>query len=178
MTRDTVSPATRQHGVVPRHPTAEGSAGIQYLTFLCNGQQYGVEILRVQEIKGWDRVVRIPRSPDFVLGLMNLRGSIVPVVELRHLIRMDTTTRGASSVVIVVRAGVARQFETVGIMVDAVADVCHVDQDEVRAPPEFAAAIDRAFVSSIATIADDRVMLLDIDKLVGCAATAPGEPAA
>lgn len=178
MTHDTLCPTRRDDGAAPRIRSAGDGAGTQYLTFLCDGQEYGVEILRVQEIKGCVHVASIPHSPDFVLGVMNLRGSIVPVVELRRRFGLDAASSDASTVVVVVRAGVARHYETVGILVDAVAEVYNIEGDAVRPPPEFGTPIDRAFVSGIATTADKMVMLLDIDKLVGCSIAAPGEPAA
>jgi purine-binding chemotaxis protein CheW len=178
MTQDNLYTTSRDEGAAPGIRSTGDSAGAQYLTFLCNGQEYGVEILRVQEIKGCVQVASIPHSPDFVLGVMNLRGSIVPVVELRRRFGLDAASCDASTVVVVVRAGVARHYETVGILVDAVAEVYSIDGDAVRPPPEFGTPIDRAFVSGIATAADKMVMLLDIAKLVGCAVTAPAEPAA
>jgi purine-binding chemotaxis protein CheW len=177
VTRDTPSPAIRRQTGDPRVRSAGDNVGAQYLTFVCDGQEYGVEILRVQEIKGWDRVTRVPHSPDFVLGVMNLRGTIVPVVDLRRRFGLSAGSFDASTVVIVVHAGSASAQGTVGIMVDAVSEVYNFDPDSVRPPPEFGAATDRAFVSGIATIDDKMVMLLDIDKLVGSAAATTGEAA-
>jgi purine-binding chemotaxis protein CheW len=148
---------------------AADDAGAQYLTFVCDGQEYGVEILRVQEIKGWDRVTRIPHSADFVLGVMNLRGTIVPVVDLRRRFGLEARTFDASTVVIVVHAAGSGGEGTVGLVVDGVSEVYNFDASSVRPPPEFGASVDRAFVSGIATIEEKMVMLLNIDKLVGSA---------
>jgi purine-binding chemotaxis protein CheW len=175
VTQNAPSPAPRRHAADPRVRSAGDDVGAQYLTFVCDGQEYGVEILRVQEIKGWDRVTRVPHSPDFVLGVMNLRGTIVPVVDLRRRFGLKAGSFDASTVVIVVHAGSANGRGTVGIMVDAVSEVYNFDADSVRSPPAIATAADHAFVSGIATIEDKMVMLLDIDKLVGTAAATAEE---
>ncbi len=81
----------------------------QYLTFVCGGEEYGVEILRVQEIKGWDHVTRVPYAPPYVLGVMNLRGMIVPVIDLRIRLNLQQSNFDASTVVIVVRVQTSRE---------------------------------------------------------------------
>jgi purine-binding chemotaxis protein CheW len=177
--QDAGASANRRSGIDPRGGrTAVDDAGAQYLTFVCDGQEYGVEILRVQEIKGWDRVTRIPHSADFVLGVMNLRGTIVPVVDLRRRFGLDARTFDASTVVIVVHATGVSGEGTVGLVVDAVSEVYNFDANSVRPPPEFGASADRAFVSGIATIEDKMVMLLNIDKLVGSAVSPPEQAVA
>src|ERR1700724_4802579 len=75
----------------------------QYLTFLLAGEEYGVDILRVQEIKGWDKVTRIPHTPDYVLGVINLRGAVVPILDLRRRFGLETIAFGPTTVVIIVR---------------------------------------------------------------------------
>lgn len=171
-------------GAGPRRPsgdprdlrTAGDDVGAQYLTFVCDGQEYGVEILRVQEIKGWERVTRVPHSADFVLGVMNLRGTIVPVVDLRRRFGLEARAFDSSTVVIVVHANNLSGERTVGLVVDAVSEVYNFEENSVRPPPEFGASLERAFVNGIASIENKMVMLLDIDKLVG-SAVAPDETA-
>jgi len=103
---------------------APGSS--QYVTFVCAGVEYGVEILRVQEIKGWDGVTRVPYTPPYVLGVMNLRGVIVPVIDLRARFGLESKPFDSSTVVIVVRVDAAVGEKTVGIVVDAVSEVYNV----------------------------------------------------
>ena len=170
VTQDSGLAGERRSAAAARGPRSNGDdVGAQYLTFVCDEQEYGVEILRVQEIKGWDRVTRVPHSADFVLGVMNLRGTIVPVVDLRRRFGLEARAFDASTVVIVVHANNANGQGTVGLVVDAVSEVYNFEDGSVRPPPQFGAAIDRAFVSGIATIDEKMVMLLDIDKLVGSA---------
>ena len=91
----------------------------QYLTFMLAGEEYGVDILRVQEIKGWDKVTRIPHTPAYVLGVINLRGAVVPILDLRRRFGLETIDFGPTTVVIVVRASGGGDERTVGVVVDA-----------------------------------------------------------
>src|SRR5271169_73812 len=110
--------------------------GEQYLTFLLAGEEYGVDILRVQEIKGWDKVTRIPHTPDYVLGVINLRGAVVPIVDLRRRFGLETIEFGPTTVIIVMRVAGARHERTVGVVVDAVSEVYNVDPADMKPPPD------------------------------------------
>jgi purine-binding chemotaxis protein CheW len=162
--------------------TAESSssnaAGAQYLTFVCGGEEYGVEILRVQEIKGWDHVTRVPYAPPYVLGVMNLRGVIVPVIDLRTRLKLEKRNFDTSTVVIVVRVRSSRGEKTVGIVVDAVSEVYSVVVDAIQPVPELGGITDGSCVRGIATVDGKMVMLLDIDSLVAaCVETDTPRPA-
>src|ERR1700732_1218106 len=112
-----------------------GESSEQYLTFLLAGEEYGVDILRVQEIKGWDKVTRIPHTPDYVLGVINLRGAVVPILDLRRRFGLETIAFGPTTVVIVVRVMSGRDERTVGVVVDAVSEVYNVDAAGTKPPP-------------------------------------------
>jgi purine-binding chemotaxis protein CheW len=146
--------------------SSSGAAGAQYLTFVCGGEEYGVEILRVQEIKGWDHVTRVPYAPAYVLGVMNLRGMIVPVIDLRTRLKLPKRNFDASTVVIVVRVRSSRGEKTVGIVVDAVSEVYSVVADAIQPIPELGNIADGSCVRGIATVDGKMVMLLDIDSLI------------
>src|SRR5688572_2947075 len=150
---------------------AEGNS--QYLTFVCAGEEYGVEILRVQEIKGWEGVTRVPYTPPYLLGVMNLRGVIVPVVDLRLRFGLAPRAAGSSTVVIVVRVRSGRGEKTAGIVVDAVSEVYSVPQDDIKPAPELGAMMDGACVRGLASVDNKMVMLLDIDRLVTSCIEAP-----
>jgi purine-binding chemotaxis protein CheW len=153
----------------------------QYLTFMLAGEEYGVDILRVQEIKGWDRATRIPHTPEFVLGVINLRGAVVPILDLRRRFGLETVEFGPTTVVIVVRAGGPRGERTVGIVVDAVSEVYNVDPDDMKPPPDVCGSVDSIFVKSLATIDKKMLILLDVDRLIGSSLAeeaAPGVAAA
>jgi purine-binding chemotaxis protein CheW len=139
----------------------------QYLTFMLAGEEYGVDILRVQEIKGWDKVTRIPHTPDFVLGVINLRGSVVPILDLRRRFGLDTIDFGPNTVVILVKVAVGKDERTVGMVVDAVSEVYDVDLDQTKPPPDVCGSVDTIFVKSLVTIDDKMLILLDLEKLIG-----------
>lgn len=163
----------------PESRSADAAAGegesalSQFLTFLCAGEEYGVPILCVQEIKGWESVTRVPYTPDYLLGVMNLRGVIVPVIDLRTRFGLAKAAPGASSVVIVVRVHTAHGEKTAGVVADAVSEVYSVAGDQIRATPDLGAPIERACVLGLVGVEEKMVMLLDIDKLVLSCITAP-----
>ena len=138
----------------------------QYLTFVCAGEEYGVEILRVQEIKGWDNVTRVPYAPPYVLGVMNLRGMIVPVIDLRVRFNIEKRAFDASTVVIVVRVQSEKGEKTVGIVVDGVSEVYSLNNDAIKPTPDLGSGASGACVSGLATIDSKMIVLLDIDSLL------------
>ena len=144
---------------------AEAARTSQFLTFVCAGEEYGVDILRVQEIKGWEKVTRIPCTPPFVLGVMNLRGMIVPVIDLRLRLGLAPRPRDGSTVVVVVRARGPRGERIAGIVVDAVSDVYNLTADAIKPTPGLGHRID-ACVRGLATVDDKMLMLLDTDLFV------------
>ena len=137
----------------------------QYLTFMLNGEEYGVEILRVQGIQGWDTVTPIPNSPRYVLGVMNLRGAIVPIIDLRKRFDMESVPFGPTTVIIVVKVENSDKARTVGMVVDAVSEVYRIDEEEVQALPEFGASVSADFVKGLSTVEEKMLILLDIDRL-------------
>ena len=145
----------------------------QFLTFVCAGEEYGVAILCVQEIKGWDGVTRVPYAPHYLLGVMNLRGVIVPVIDLRARFGLPARAPDSSSVVIVVRVHTELGEKTAGIVVDAVSEVYSVAPDHIKPTPDLGTSTDRACVRNLVSIDEKMVMLLDIDKLVTSCIAAP-----
>ena len=159
-----------------RSPGSNGAAGSQYVTFVCGGVEYGIEILRVQEIKGWDGVTRVPYTPPFVLGVMNLRGVIVPVIDLRARFGLESKVFDSSTVVIVVRVEGSYGEKTVGIVVDAVSEVYNVAADAVKPTPDLGGGADAACVSGLTSVDDKMVMLLDMNKLVASSIESGAQP--
>lgn len=138
----------------------------QYLTFMLAGEEYGVDILRVQEIKGWDHATEIPNTPDYIRGVMNLRGTIVPIIDLRARFDIETMEYGKTTVVIVLKVFSDEKERTMGFVVDAVADVYNVSNEQYKPPPDFGCKLGTEFVKGLATINDKMLILLDIDHLV------------
>jgi purine-binding chemotaxis protein CheW len=134
----------------------------QVLTFNLGDELYGVDILRVQEIKGYTAVTKIPNTPPHIKGVLNLRGTIVPIVELRTKFGMPTIDYTMFTVIIVV---VVRD-KVMGLVVDAVSDVLDIAQKDIQAPPQFGANVDVRFLNGIGKSGDKLVALLDIDCLL------------
>jgi len=137
----------------------------QYLTFLLGDEEYGVEILRVQEIKGWDNVTRIPNSPHYLCGVLNLRGTIVPVVDLRLRFGMPARAYTPTTVVVVLKVDGITQ-RTVGIVVDGVSDAHNVLPEEIKPAPDFGSSINTDFITGLVSIDDNMMMILNIDSLL------------
>lgn len=138
----------------------------QYLTFLMDGEEYGLDILCVQEIKGWDSVAAIPNTPGYIRGVFNLRGVIVPIVDLRERFGLETLEYGQTTVVIILKVQDEKRTRTMGMVVDAVSDVYSLEPDQIKPPPEFGSAIDTRFVKGLATVDQKLVILLDMDLLL------------
>ncbi len=138
----------------------------QYLTFIVNKEEYGVDIQRVQGIQGWESVTPIPNAPPQVLGLINLRGAVVPVVDLRKRFGLDSIPFGPTTVVIIVRIENQGRDRIIGMVVDAVSEVYDVAARDIQPKPEFGGAIETEFICGIATMEQKMVILLDADRLL------------
>jgi purine-binding chemotaxis protein CheW len=155
------------------HRQLQGSEE-QYLTFRLDGQEYGIAILKVQEIKGWDKITPIPNSPSYVKGVLNLRGVIVPVIDLRLRFGLAEAERDIFTVIIVVNIG----GRLAGIVVDAVSDVINVGEAQRCAAPEYEGQKNREFIKGLAQMDDKLLILLDIERLVNPQALEETEVAA
>lgn len=157
-----------QEAQVAGQPVPGELAGVssQYLTFMLDGEEYGVEILGVQEIKGWEKCTEIPNTPDYVLGVINLRGSVIPVIDLRRRFGMQPREFGKLTVVIVVSLETQDGSKIMGFVVDAVSDVYNIGADQVRPAPELDSSVDTRFVKGLATVDEKMIILLDLDHIV------------
>lgn len=138
----------------------------QYLTFMVDGEEYAVEILQVQEIKGWDTVTPVPNTPDYVMGVINLRGAVVPIIDLRKRFHLDAITFGPTTVIIVVKVVDEDSERTVGVVVDAVSEVYRFNREDVQPPPDLGNAIGTEFVRGLVAVEDKMVILLEINRLI------------
>ncbi len=137
----------------------------QFLTFVLAGEHYGVDILRVQEIRGWSQVTHIPNTPEYIHGVLNLRGTIVPIVDLRMRFGIERIANSRTTVIVVLRVTQGERQRTIGLVVDAVSDVCNVGDSERKPAPDFGASAQTEFISGMAAIDDKMVILLDVDRL-------------
>jgi purine-binding chemotaxis protein CheW len=146
---------------------APDAKGRQVLTFSLNGETYGVDILRVQEIRGWSAVNRIPQTPSHVLGVLNLRGTIVPIVDLRVHFNLPSAEFTPLTVIIVLSIRTARGSSEFGLVVDSVSDVVDVRGEDVKETPNMGNQHDSDFIESLATVNGHMLILLDVDALIG-----------
>ncbi|MDX1949463.1 MAG: chemotaxis protein CheW [Rickettsiales bacterium] len=134
----------------------------QFLTFKVEGNEYAVDIMKVMEIKGWTETTRIPNSPTYMRGVINLRGLVIPIFDLRSRFNQGETNATEKNVVIVISIG----KRTIGILVDAVSDILTVKQSEIKLNPTANdAGIDDAYVSGLISNSDNMVIILDTDYL-------------
>jgi purine-binding chemotaxis protein CheW len=138
----------------------------QYLTFLLAAAEYGVDILRVQEIKGWDTVTALPNTPEYVRGVMNLRGTIVPIIDLRQRFRMERLDPGPTTAVVVLKVIHDYGSRIMGVVVDAVSDVHNVTDAELRPAPECGSTASSECVQGLATVNGQMLIILDVDQLL------------
>ena len=149
----------------------------QVLTFCLGAETYGVDILRVQEIRGWAAVTRIPKSPPHVLGVLNLRGSIVPIVDLRVRFSLEQAEFTPLTVIIVLSIATPTGRSEFGLVVDSVSDVVDISANDLKDAPNLGGKLNADFIQCLATVADRMLILLDVDALIG-RDFLPDEPAA
>jgi purine-binding chemotaxis protein CheW len=139
----------------------------QFLTFELAGDAYGIEILKVQEIRGWEPVRKIPNTPSFVKGALNLRGAIVPIIDLRERFHLEKVDYTPTTVVIVMNIDIGDGHNTVmGIVADAVSDVLDINRSDIRESPNLGAKINTRYMRGMYVGKTSMVMLLDVDKLL------------
>ena len=155
---------------------ASKSDGRQVLTFDLGGETYGVDILRVQEIRGWSPVTRIPKAPRHVLGVLNLRGSIVPIVDLRVRFGLQRAEFTPLTVIIVLSIESAAGRREFGLVVDSVSDVVDLEADAMGETPSLGGKLSAEVIDGLATVDDHMLILLNVDELVGRDLTSASPP--
>jgi purine-binding chemotaxis protein CheW len=139
----------------------------QFLTFELAGEAYGIEILKVQEIRGWEPVRKIPNTPSFVKGALNLRGSIVPIIDLRERFNLEKVEYTPTTVVIVISIETEASKDTrMGIVADAVSDVLDISLLDIKESPNLGSKINTRYMRGMYVGKKNMVMLLDADKLL------------
>ena len=146
---------------------ASASDGRQVLTFDLGGERYGVDILRVQEIRGWSPVTRIPKAPRHVLGVLNLRGSIVPIVDLRVRFGLQRAEFTPLTVIIVLSIESSTGRREFGLVVDSVSDVVDLSSDAMRETPSLGGKLNAEVIDGLATVDGQMLILLNVDELIG-----------
>ena len=139
----------------------------QYLTFIMADEEYGVDILSVQEIRGWESVTPIPNTPPHVKGVINLRGTIVPIVDLRQRFGLENVEYGPLTGVILLKVATRKGARVMGIVVDAVSDVYSLAEEEMKAAPDLGDHVNTLYIKGLVNVNNKMVILLDINELLG-----------
>jgi purine-binding chemotaxis protein CheW len=134
----------------------------QFLTFLLENQEYGLEIFKIREIRGYAPITPIPNVPPHVRGVMNLRGTVLPVVDLRMKFRLPAVEYSKYTVIVIATVG----EKTVGLLVDAVSDVLMVARDSMREAPDFGASVDTRFISGVFQSREHLTVALNLEELL------------
>jgi len=139
--------------------------GQEYLAFTLGKEEYGIDILKVQEIRGYETVTRIANAPDFIKGVVNLRGIIVPIVDMRIKFHLGEPTYDQFTVVIILNVA----GRVVGMVVDSVSDVTTLSPEQIKPAPEMGTALNTDYLIGLGTIDQRMLILVDIDKLMSSA---------
>ncbi|QQR69557.1 MAG: purine-binding chemotaxis protein CheW [Alphaproteobacteria bacterium] len=142
----------------------------QYVTFTINSEEYGVDIMDVREIKGWTHATRLPNAPSYVRGVINLRGLMLPIFDLRSRFGQGETDASKTHVIVIVAVG----SRTIGILVDAVSDILSITQDQIRPAPEFEQGHEAAYLHGLVSVSERMVALLALDRLFDLAGVREG----
>lgn len=135
----------------------------EVLSFRLGGEEYAISILKVQEIRGYDAVTRIANTPEYLKGVVNLRGIIVPVIDMRIKLNIGTATYDAFTVVIVLNIN----NHTIGMVVDSVSDVVTLTPEQIKPAPDLGATVSGEYLQGLGTVDERMLILLDIDRLLG-----------
>lgn len=140
--------------------------GSQYLSFVVGEEEFAVTILKVQEIRAWEKPTFLPNSPDYLKGVLNLRGTIVPVMDLRRRFNLKSHQFKATTAIIILRNYNKSNKSLMGCVVDGVSDVFNLDESQIRDVPEYESDIDSRFTSGVMTVSDHAVTLLNLESLL------------
>jgi len=146
----------------PAHAQIAAGLPNEFLTFTLGTEEYGVDILKVQEIRGYDTVTKIPDAPDFIKGVINLRGTIVPVVDMRLKFRLAKADYNEFTVMIILNIA----HRVVGMVVDGVSDVMQLSAQQIRPAPEFGGAVHTPYITGLGALDNRMLILVDIEKLM------------
>ncbi|MGB6054077.1 MAG: chemotaxis protein CheW [Burkholderiaceae bacterium] len=146
-------------------PAAPPPSTLEFLAFTLGSEEYGIDIQKVQELRGYGTVTRIANAPEFIKGVVNLRGSIVPIIDMRLKFKLGTPVYGQFTVVIVLNVGGG----IVGMVVDGVSDVVTLRSDQIRPAPEMGAIVNVDYLIGLGALDQRMLILIDIDRLMSSA---------
>ena len=171
-TAASASPADSQRNPAEWKDSARPATGpSQFISFAIGDDQYGVDIMAVREIKGWSEITHLPKQPDYVRGVLNLRGVIVPIIDLRCRFGQGLTEATALHIVIIVQAGT----RSVGLLADRVLDIVSLDASQIQPVPRIARGARVDFLSGLATVDNAMIAVIDLPNLLALQVADDGE---
>ncbi|MDB5773657.1 MAG: purine-binding chemotaxis protein CheW [Burkholderiales bacterium] len=160
-----LSPTATGASRVGSPPTGVAMEAMEFLAFRLGQEEYGIKILKVQEIRGYDAVTRIANAPDFIKGVINLRGIIVPIIDMRIKFNLGEPTYDQFTVVIILNVA----GRVLGMVVDSVSDVISLSGEQIKAAPEMGSAVDADYLIGMGALDERMLILVDIDRLMSSA---------
>ena len=149
------------------HANDKGSDSmVQYLTFFMADEEYGIDILSVQEIRGWEPMTVIPNSPNYVQGVINLRGTVVPVLDLRSRFQLPRVDYSELTVVIIVKVIVHDHEKIMGLVVDAVSDVYNLEKNEIENAPDIGEVANKDYIDGLIDVQNKMIVLLNLEQVL------------
>ena len=146
---------------------ADAELSTQCLTFVLDSEEYAIDILKVQEIKSWTSVTRVPKTPDHMLGVINLRGAIVPVIDLRTRFGLPQVEASNKTAVVIVRVAQADTEKVMGLVVDAVSEVYNFSPEQIQSNAAMTGTTETEFVLGLAKLDEKLVIILDLERILG-----------
>ena len=156
-------PPQQDRGLAERSPTARTAENAQVVSFRLSNEEYGLDITRVQEIILMGQITEIPEVPDYICGLCNLRGTVIPIVDLRRRFGLATADATEQTRIIVVNA----RDHTFGIVVDGVSEVLRLDPDQIEPPPTGLLGLDQVYIKGLVKMRDKIMILLNLEGILG-----------
>lgn len=154
--------AQQKHASQKHDSQSSSEVQHEFLTFVLGAENYALDIMTVKEIRGYEDVTKIANAPNYIKGVLNLRGDIVPIVDLRLKFNVGEATYNEFTIVIMLMVG----DRIVGIVVDEVSDVIKVNESDIKAPPEFGVAFDSSYLHGLTSINEQMIILVNIQKLI------------
>lgn len=141
---------------------ATNESSVQFLTFTVGDEEYGVDIMTVREVKGWSETTRLPNTPEYMRGVLNLRGVVIPIFDLRMRFGGQTTEATDKHVIVILAVG----DRIAGVLVDTVSDILTVNHEEIKDSPSNGGTLDERFINGLIAVEERMVVLLDMEKLL------------
>lgn len=144
------------------HKSTDAIDGEEYVTFMIGEQEYCIDIMSLREIRGWTPATTLPDSPPYVRGVINLRGSVIPIVDLAKRLDLETSEPSERSVVMITQVGT----QVIGLMADAVSDILKIDPKTIQTPPDLSADTSRSFITGLVALDERMISIVSLSNIL------------